>query len=148
MEPDLRAIKSNWLEAIVKDIGNGNFWLKGSIFRGDIKHFRPNDPYLPNYLHINGNAIYKIGDSNFSGFYFNTLRPYVISKNGDSVNAYDTDFFEFLLDKANYDKTRHIIQNFHFTNLIQNYWHTEYNIHEMSKKFPDTYFVHGGFPVY
>lgn len=148
MEPDVRAIKSNWLDAITRDIGNGKFWLKGSAFRGDMKKFARNDPYLPNYMHINGNAIYKIGDYDLRSFYFDTLRPYIVKKNGDSLNAYDTDFFEFLFDKANYETTRNIIHNFHFTSLIQNFWQTEYNVLQVSGKFPDTYFIHGGYPIY
>jgi hypothetical protein len=157
MEPDARPIKSNWLDAISNEIGNGNFWCKGSVFRGDLSTFETNsnifsklfeNTYIPNYLHINGNAIYNIGDSEFILFYFNLLRPYIVKKNGFSLTAYDTDFFEYLIDKNNYETTRNIFHKFHFTDLIQNYWHTEFKINEVALKYKYTYFVHGGKPVY
>jgi len=148
MEPDVRPIKTNWLHAILNEISNGNFWVKGSVFRGDLEKFQKNDPYIPNYVHINGNAIYNIGNIEFVSFYFNVLRPYVVKKNGDSTNAYDTDIFEFLIDKNNYDVTRHILHQFHFTDLIQNYWQTEFKVNEIALKYKFTYFVHGGKPIY
>ena len=148
MEPDVRPIKSNWLNGLIEEIGNGNFWVKGSCFRGDINKFMKNDPYIPNYLHINGNAIYNIGSDDFNYFYFNVLRPYVMKKNGDSKNAYDTDFFEFFFDKDNYETTRNVVNKFHFSDFIQNFWQTEFKVNEMANKFLNTYFIHGGSPIY
>jgi len=148
MEPDVRPIKSNWLNALIGEIGNGNFWMKGSCFRGDMNKFMKNDPYLPNYMHINGNALYKIGSSDFNSFYFNVLRSYVIKKNGDSKNAYDTDFFEFFFDKENYETTRNVINNFHLSDFVQNLWQTTFKVNSIAEKYPGTYFVHGGSPIY
>ena len=148
MEPDVRPIKSNWLNGLVREIGNENFWMKGSCFRGDLNKFMKNDPYTPNYMHINGNALYKIGSKDFNHFYFNVLRPYVIKKNGDSKNAYDTDFFEFFFDKENYEKTRSVIGNFHFSDFVQNFWQTSFKVNEIALKFANTFFIHGGFPEY
>ncbi len=45
------------MNRILNEIGNGKFWCKGSIFRGDLNKFQKNDPYIPNYLHINGNLV-------------------------------------------------------------------------------------------
>ena len=68
MEPDSRPIKSNWLNAISNEIGNGNFWCKGSVFRGDLSTFETNsniftklfkNTYIPNYLHITVFCIIK-----------------------------------------------------------------------------------------
>ena len=148
MEPDVRVIRPFWLNGIINEIGNGNFWSKGSVFRGDLNKFAKNGPYLPNYIHINGNALYNIGNDEFNLFYFNILRPYVVKKNGDSKNAYDTDFFEFLFDKDNYDITRKVLHKFQFTDMIQNYWQTEYRVNDLASKYPFTYFIHGGSPFY
>ena len=125
-----------------------SFGLKEALYRGDINKFAKNNPYYPNYIHINGNAIYNIGNTDLILFYFNTLRPYIVEKNGDSINAYDTDFFEYMLDENNYDATRRILHQFHFTDFIQNLWKTEYNVNEMAEKFKSTYFIHGGIPTY
>ena len=148
MEPDVRPIRSNWLNSICQEIGAGHFWLKGSVYRGDINKFAKSDPYYANYVHINGNAIYNIGNKDLVSFYFDKLRPYVVNTNGDSKYAYDTDFFEFILDKNNYDITRRILHQFQFTELVQNYWHTKYNITEMAENFKLTFFIHGKFPIY
>ena len=45
------------MNGILNEISNGKFWCKGSIFRGDLNKFQKNDPYIPNYLHINGNSV-------------------------------------------------------------------------------------------
>jgi hypothetical protein len=143
MEPDCRPIKMNWLDALARNVDFNEFWMKGSIYRGnyDINY----DKYLPNKYHINGNAIYNIGNKYFREFYFKTLRPY-IEKHGDSTNAYDTDFFEYIFDLKNYDKVRQIIHNFVFTDTIQNCWHSNYNITEINILYSNTYLVHGGNP--
>ncbi|XP_047138012.1 uncharacterized protein LOC124814398 [Hydra vulgaris] len=148
MEPDVRPIKSNWLNALFSEIGNGNFWVKGSTFRGDIKQFMKNDLYAPDYFHINCNALYNIGSDNFRHFYFKILRPYVVKMNGNSKNAYDTNFFEFFFDRNNYQTMRDVIHQFRLSDFIQNYWKTKYKVDELSKKYANTYFVHGGFPSY
>nr|XP_047138015.1 uncharacterized protein LOC124814398 isoform X2 [Hydra vulgaris]XP_047138016.1 uncharacterized protein LOC124814398 isoform X2 [Hydra vulgaris] len=148
MEPDVRPIKSNWLNALINEIDSGKFWIKGSCFRGDLTQFMKNDLYVPNYFHINGNALYNIGSDDFRHFYFKVLRPYVVKKNGDSKNAYDTDFFEFFFDNNNYETTRDVIHQFHLSDFIQNLWKTKYIVDEFTKKYANTYFVHGGFPCY
>jgi hypothetical protein len=143
MEPDCRPIKSYWLDAITRDLGFNEFWMKGAMYRG-IFEFKVNT-YLPNKYHINGNALYNIGNNAFRDFYFKTLRPY-IERHGDSVNAYDTDFFEYLFDVSNYDMVRKILHNFVLTDTWQNLWQTNFSIKELNKLHPNTYLVHGGFP--
>jgi hypothetical protein len=144
MEPDTRPIRSNWLAALENEIGLGSsFWMKGSIFRGK-QNFK--DSYVPNKYHINGNAIYNLGDDRLAQFYFKTLRPF-IEKHGDSLNAYDTDFFEYLMDLANHAHVRHIAHKFHFSDFIQNLWQQEYSVQEMRANNPETYLIHGGFHI-
>ncbi|XP_065660895.1 uncharacterized protein LOC136084594 [Hydra vulgaris] len=146
MEPDVRPIKSNWLNALIIEIGNGNFWVKGSCLRGDLKHFMKNDSYAPNYFQVNNNALYNIGSNNFRHFYFKIWRPYVVKKYSDSKNAYETNFFEFFFDRNNFQTTRDIIHQFRLSDFIQNYWKTKFDIDEIKKKHANTYFVYGGIP--
>ncbi|CAF0740818.1 unnamed protein product [Brachionus calyciflorus] len=141
MEPDCRPIRSGWIDALQKEIGFNGFWIKGAMFRG--KFEMKINKYLPNKYHINGNAIYNIGDRKFEDFYFKKLRPY-IQRHNDSITAYDTDFFEYLFDLKNYDTVRMIVQNFAFTETIQNLWLTNYSVKEIRKKYPKTFLVHGG----
>ena len=102
--------------------------------------------YIPNLWHINGNAIYNVGSEAFRNFYHNEIRRYVVRLHGDSVNAYDTDFFEYMMDLNNYDKTRTMIHLYQYTDLILNMWHTKYSRREIIEKFPNTVLVHGGVP--
>lgn len=142
MEPDCIPIRSEWIDALQKEIGS--FWIKGAIFRGKFEN--KINKYLPNKYHINGNALYNIGDKRFVEFYFKILRPY-IERHGDSITAYDTDFSEFLLDIKNYDYVKMIIHNFVFTETIQNLWHLNYSVKEVRQKYPQTFIVHGGNPI-
>jgi hypothetical protein len=143
MEPDCRPIKSYWLDAVTKDLGFNEFWMKGAIYRG-IFEFKVN-VYLPNKYHINGNALYNIGNKEFQEFYFKTLRPF-IERHGDSMNAYDTDFAEYFFDVNNYETVRKILHNFVLTETWQNLWQTNFSIIELNKMYRNTYLVHGGFP--
>lgn len=144
MEPDCRPIRSNWINALQYEIGSRDFWIKGAIFRGKFEN--KINKYLPNKYHINGNAIYNIGDDNFGEFYFKILRPY-IERHIDSITAYDTDFSEFFFDVKNYDYVKMIIHKFSFTETIQNLWHLNYSVAEVRKKFPRTFIIHGGNPI-
>lgn len=145
MEPDTRPIRSNWLNCLLDQVLNQNIWVKGSLYRGNTKLIIRT--YLPYFFHINGNAIYRIGDRKFKDFYFNKLRTYVVKKHGDSLNAYDTDFYEYLLDIDNYEITKDVFHKFQMSSFVQNYWNTEYNLTEFRLNNPDTFFVHGGHQI-
>ena len=61
MEPDVRAIRPGWVQALQQEVAlsSVDFWQKGSV------------PYYSTFagnLHINGNAIYKLGDQEFNCF--------------------------------------------------------------------------------
>jgi hypothetical protein len=142
MEPDTRPVRSNWLIALQKEIGMGSsFWIRGSMYRG-FKSYPTT--YMPNKYHINGNAIYNIGDDSFRNFYFKILRPYVIAKHGDSANAYDTDSFEYLMDIKNQPHVRHLLQNFHFTDVIHNLRGQEFNLSSLLETNHQVHIIHSG----
>jgi hypothetical protein len=144
MEPDLLPVQSNWLSILLHDIKVARtFWIKGSIFRGDMTQVAGKS-YFPNLMHINGNAIYNLCCESFRHFYFKELRPYIIQHHGDSVNAYDTDFYEYLFDHHNYNASRSMISYYVYTNLIQNQWHTQYSVSQINDLSPETVLVHGG----
>jgi hypothetical protein len=144
MEPDLLPVRSNWLSILLHDIKVARtFWIKGSIFRGDMTQVAGTS-YFPNLMHINGNAIYNLCCERFQHFYFKELRPYIIQRHGDSVNAYDTDFYEYLFDRDNYNASRSMIPYYVYTNLIQNQWHTQYSVSQINALSPETVLVHGG----
>ena len=143
MEPDCRPIRSNWLTAIQNEIGTTSFWMKGAFFRGTFQFFANEREYLPNKYHINGNAIYNVGDKRFEEFYFNKVRPY-IQLHGDSVTAYDTDLAEYIMDLRNYIVVREVIHNFAFTEVVLNMWRQSYSVAELKKLYANSFLVHGG----
>lgn len=146
MEPDCRPIQPFWLDAVIDQVESVPeiFWMKGSVFRGDRRVFSRNPPYYAQ-IHINGNAIYNVGDKDFFRFYRNQVKPFV-AKN-DRESAYDMDIFKYLLwgqgqFAANY------LHLFHFSNFIQNHWHSPYSKKKvLAESHNETFLVHGGIPL-
>ena len=97
-------------------------------------------------MHINGNAIYNVGSAAFQKFYQNEVRRYIVKQHGDSINAYDTYFYEYMMDLDNYNQTRNMMHLYQYTELILNMWKTEYSLSAIIEQFPNTVLVHGGTP--
>jgi len=145
MEPDMIPVRENWLQQLAWQVEwpVPEFFIKGSIFRGNLK-LLGRDKMLAKKLHINGNSIYNLASEAFRSFYFDEVRPYVVRKYGDSRNAYDVDFSEYMLDMKNIERTRKIIHLYQYTDSIQNLWHTEYSVEKIIEENPNTLLVHGG----
>ena len=79
--------------------------------------------------------------------FWSFILPYIISKHGDSETAYDTDFFEFIMDLNNYLIVGCIIHNFLFTEVILNYYTLEYSVTQLNEIEKNSYFVHSGKPL-
>ncbi|PJF17647.1 hypothetical protein PSACC_02549 [Paramicrosporidium saccamoebae] len=144
MEPDCLPVRPNWLMILDSQTRwpNSPFWIKGSIFRGDAHAITNRIVY--NLFHINGNALYNLGDPSFRHFYFDMLRPYITKYYTEG--AYDTDVFKFLLDLGNYNYARQTAHMFQFTDAIQNHWHSNYSIGELKAMSETVVLVHGGTP--
>lgn len=143
MEPDCLPIRPYWLDAINKQIvpPNASFWMKGSIFRGNVKSI--SSMVLYNHVHINGNAVYNLENDDFANFYLKLVSPFVNIKYSQNYRAYDTDIFKLLL----WDKARNTAQFFHkfqYSDFIQNHWHSEYSLGEILESSPETFLIHGG----
>lgn len=139
MEADTRPIRSNWLVGLYKECINGDFWVKGSIQRGiKMKSFTDS-------FHINGNALYKIGDEKFRNFYFSSVKAYF-----DRINfrhGYDGGIFKFIYDLNNIDLVKHVFHKFQFRGFVYNSCHTNYSVQKMAEQFEDTFLVHGGVQI-
>lgn len=75
MEPDCLPVRQNWLDAIHDEIGahDGDFWMLGSKFAGEIRWFgNQRDDFIN---HLNGNSIYNIGSKEFRQFYHEEITP-------------------------------------------------------------------------
>ena len=146
MEPDTYPIRSSWLNAVQNNIGDGNFWVKGTIFRGPDNLIADQKP---NRYHLNGNSIYKISDENFINFYRKT-REFVLKNltpvKEFNLRGYDVDFYDYFFHKDFPSAHRSFVYKFTYTNMIQNYYGTKYSKQSVSIQNIDTYFIHGGFP--
>lgn len=142
MEPDCVPVRKYWLDAIVDAVRPPNeyFWMKGSSFRGSVSAIYQ-DPPIYTLLHINGNAIYNVGDGKLYSFYRQKVKPFLL-RNGAS-EAYDSDIFKYLLwNKTN--RAQDYLHLFPHTNLIQNMWHSNYSLSEIFSPQNNTVLVHGG----
>lgn len=143
MEPDLLPIRRYWLTVLdsVTREPNPEFWMKGSLFKG--QPFLHSISVVPLTLHLNGNAIYNLADRQFRDFYYGKV--YNMSRNDPKNNhAYDLDMYFYLTHPPNFDRVSLRAHKFLYTEVIQNYYHTEYSVSKLRKVYPNAYLVHGG----
>ncbi len=95
-------------------------------------------------VHLNGNAIYNLADKGFREFYFSKI--YAYSRNDPFHNhAYDLDIYFYMTTPAHWKYSMEIAHQFQYTEMIQNYYHTNYSCIEVLTKYPLAYLVHGGY---
>ncbi len=131
MEPDVRPIKSNWLENLLLLCAwpQSQFWIKGSAYRGTY--------HIP--LHVNGAALYNIADMRFRDFYFMRVRKFV-EKFGKSHTAYDADIFRYVLSHVKESQSiMHLIQ---FSEFVQNYGKSVFSRRTVLANSAETYLIH------
>jgi hypothetical protein len=141
-EPDCVPVRSGWLSQLHEQCSEPiqHFWIKGTIYRGGSHNNLQDYTFIPYRFHINGNAFYAIGDPNFVQF-VSRVQNWVVNE-GHQSNAYDTDFFNYLIQKGHYHEIKHLAHLFQFTNLVSNMWHSEWSSQQMASE--GTYLVHGG----
>lgn len=155
MEPDVWPIQDNWLEALQNEIGFNYFWIRGSSYRGSIYD---NDVYAANssqridpnittydickYFHINGNAIYNLGDNKLAKIYFEEMSPlFARMFRKKRAEWYDNVACYYLYEMKGKFSTR-IIHYFVFSDFIQNQNMAIKSLTEVVRHYPRTYFIH------
>eukprot|EP00124_Ichthyophonus_hoferi_P004632 Ihof_evm2s535 gene=Ihof_evmTU2s535 len=92
MEPDVWPVKNNWLDLVVLDMRSHDFWIRGSRDRN------PKPSAKEEYNNINGNAFYKLHDSNFITFLSNVKDYYHFTQyKKQAAGAYDYAFNDYVL---------------------------------------------------
>ncbi len=123
MESDCVPIRPNWLAKLSHLVDQAEpFWIMGAAYRGKTKLERNF------WRHINGNAVYAVGDSSFHRFIEDTWRPAldkITSK--DPRIAYDCAlevYFNSLekekISRQPYKVWQDIAHKLRYTNYIQN----------------------------
>ena len=139
IEADVVAVQQNWLHPIIKH-ARTRFWIAGSLYRGSRKLDYGDDLFR---YHINGNAIYNVGDAKFVDFYFNSVLPWIKARHDLNIFCFDVDLTTYIHTASNFDTARHVLHKFQYTNLIQNIYFRDLNdLARAVKESPDTVLIH------
>ena len=142
MEPDVRPVRNYWLQHLDTHTRGEPFWVKGSIFRGDLVQAFYSSFYFPNLIHISGNAIYNASSPELRSFYYDIVRPFIV--NYRSTGAYDTDFTITLLELPLWPVMRDYVGMFKLADFLVNWWHSDWCKEDVVAGSEDAVLVHGG----
>eukprot|EP00741_Cyanophora_paradoxa_P008800 tig00001375_g8517.t1 len=145
-EPDVRPIKRFWLDAIYEETFDRNdFWVKGSVSQcaGDYAHMD---------FHVNGNALYKLGDDHWLDYLqrvraFYRPRLWVHSADGCSAatTGFDHSIFHFSRDRSNWFYAQQMLHRIVYSTFIVNKCVFEYQPWELVMDMPQAHLVHSKF---
>ncbi|ELR23416.1 uncharacterized protein ACA1_070020 [Acanthamoeba castellanii str. Neff] len=135
MEPDLTAVRAGWLDQFSRECHDElhNFWMKGSIYAGP--KYVSDETDSPWLFHINGNAIYHVGDPGFRD-YIKKLRQL----EGALTNPFDVTMYEFR--RQRFTLSQRTIHRFLYGEYIQNYGVSGYSLRQLLVDKPRTFLVH------
>lgn len=138
MEADVSPIRSNWLEALdaVTREPNESAWIIGSSYRSGAirKEYR-------SMIHMNGNAIYNVGEEDFRLFFDNTLLPWM-RKNFNHDRPYDTFMALYLIYNNDDEIVSLIMSKLRFTDVLHNCPHRPLRASQIRTSFPGAFLVH------
>jgi len=156
MESDVTPVRSRWVEGLVDTIRaatysqhpDAQWWVMGNTgFHTVGGPSNPEDAYAPSRVHINGNAVYRLGDSAFESYVENVFNRFMFGTNFQAVCCYDAALFEYLMEKR--ERIALHMHRFRFSNFIwniQKHWvrDVEYRNAYLTGNFPvSVYFIHG-----
>lgn len=142
-------------EAAENGVGCTRWWMKGSLSRcdgryGDIANRRD--------FHINGNALYCLGSSQFIDFINRVQVAYPAGSGTGKITAgcatgkraeegWDHTFYQFRMQPQNFEYAKHIMHRFQYASFIANLCEDEYSAEEILSIDPRTVLVHSKFPM-
>lgn len=144
MEPDCWPCRAGWAEQVWLtarglDTLNPSWWMSGSILRGEQDPLRTYESWAD---HLNGNALYRLGNPAFTAF-LETVQEEFSHNPARYMGSYDLAIYLVArnsLSFAQYTAGKH---KFVYTNLIQNYYRKEANATLICAAEPETFFIHG-----
>ncbi len=151
IEPDAIPIRANWLSAFEDIVSSSErFWICGSHYRGIAQ--------IQSFSHINGNALYNVGDLEFRRFFRDTFLPHFYQRvqNVPSL-CYDIvvhDLFHPIFaskpDKNLSNLWSKIAHRFRLSEYIVDISHAMdrtaealLTLEDVRQSYPDAYLVHG-----
>lgn len=123
-EPDFVPIRRHWLDLLYERelVGVPPFWMRGSI---------PRYPHSDGDWHLNGNALYAVGNRTFAAF---------AKSSRGAFKAYDS-FDQSLFAKMG--ENRHLAHLFVYTDAIQNRGYEIYDIPQLRANESRLLIAHG-----
>ncbi len=123
-EPDFVPIRRHWLDLLYERelVGVPPFWMRGSI---------PRYPNSDGDWHLNGNALYNVGNSTFAAFAKSSrgaFKPY---------DSFDQSLF------VKFSENRQYAHLFVYTDAIQNRGYDIYDIPALRRSEPNLLIAHG-----
>ena len=138
MEPDCWPIRNCWLERLYKEgTASGPYWMIGSLKR-DGKEYEKQFENITD--HINGNALYKIGDPNFIR-YLELVSDDFDQRMSKYLRSFDVALYVYrmLLPYSQRSRFEHY---FRYSPTVMNVYRTETRIFNIQKEQPEV-FLHG-----
>jgi hypothetical protein len=137
MEPDTLPVRALWLDRLYEQVEHGgDFWLKGSLYRGANKPLDYCYTLCGCAEHINGNAIHALHDERYLRF----LRSVHRQMDFMSFN-YDAFIMNRLKTIENWQFFQEHAHRFQYTEFIQHGQH-DLRVEQLVQRYPDTYLVH------
>eukprot|EP00871_Galdieria_phlegrea_P005077 jgi/Galph1/5570/GphlegSOOS_G4298.1 len=150
IEPDVSPFRKDvgWINQILRISFDANdFWVKGSI------SVCPKGTAWKDY-HINGNALYKLGDPLFEEYlqkvkqYYSRRTNRLVSNgcSGTFYGGYDVSIFQYLYACQSFEEweyVQQIIHKFSYDTTVLNYCgNVPFNIENIRKRYPKTVLIH------
>ncbi|GJQ12154.1 hypothetical protein GpartN1_g3945.t1 [Galdieria partita] len=130
MEPDVSPIRSLWLEAVHNETKGKVFYQKGSIAQYAKRITTQHD------YHINGNALYRIGDPCFDRILETAQKTYKDAPFDGALHA-------LRMNKRYHAWMRYYSHLFIYSDFILNFGDNTFSEQHILDKWPNTFLVHG-----
>ncbi|KAK4523739.1 hypothetical protein GAYE_SCF00G1635 [Galdieria yellowstonensis] len=149
LEPDVTPFRQHvaWLkEILAMSQDHNDFWIKGSVSAC------PSGTAWIDY-HINGNALYKLGDAGFHEYLKKVQIRYARKRNGVTFRGcsgtfyggYDVSIFQNLYSSKTHEEWEYIqsvLHRFSYDTTILNYCSFPVRIQDIRSKYPNTVMIH------
>mmetsp|Transcript_17498 Transcript_17498/g.38003 ORF Transcript_17498/g.38003 Transcript_17498/m.38003 type:complete len:320 (+) Transcript_17498:363-1322(+) len=141
MEPDMFPVRAGWVDAVAASARSAgqNFWIKGSIMRFEQAFSLAIEPYRSMYqYHINGNALYRVGDPCFNAFLRDARRH-----GNCELWCYDTCINIYLHSLRNANLYHTTAHHFLASDVVAHMGGRPFDLAAFRAQSPGTFLVHG-----
>lgn len=137
-EPDIEAIRPDWLDKLINETLPVPFWIRGTIHKKRGDRLRKSPPeYWAHRMHLNGAALYNVHDRDFYRDFIGMVAAM------PDEGPFDFALENFTKDEANWEYMMDRLDKFQYSDFIQNVINDNITREQVLERFPQTYLVHG-----